>query len=272
MHLESLTSPSEKSRLSYCAMVMIFLEAIDKEVQALQINDIYSFMKQSTASDSRINDTLPQVAKFISFCKEEGISTSINEQDILNLRTPRNKVKEKNPSRVITPNDIVRIRKSLIARSDIRKLLTFELLYGFGLKEQDLNSFTFDNYNIDDGAFRYNGKTYLLPEYLRTIILQTPERIRERYSTYGGKETEAYKNHIAVSGDLIGIKLKILDLIKTHKETSIKCPNPECENTHPFEDQYWMLQEEVCTESLSFYFPLCNFCARKIKEGKSADE
>ena len=265
LYLGDCETPSEKSRLSYCSSTMMFLESIDMKIRHIGIKDIERFklIKQEVLSDSRLNDILSQAARFVTFCKNEGIPVSIREEDILNLRIPRKEVDEKNPPRVLSPDEIVRVRTALIGKQDIRKLLTFELIYGFGLRERDLSYFSFDKYNENDGTFVYNDRIFLLPGFLQNIISSAPEKSLAKHSTYAGKDIESYKYHITVAGELSGIKLKISDLSKTHEETSIKCP--ECGNSHPFEDQYWRLRE-TGTEDFRFCFPICNYCVKSAYE------
>jgi len=264
-------TPSEKSRLCYCSGVIKFLEETDAKIQLLSYEDIEKFKakKQGELSDSRINDILSYVAKFVTYCEKNiGVAVTLNEQAIRNLRIPVKDVKEKNPPRVLAPKDIVAIRKALIMNEEIRKLLTVELLYGFGLKEKDLSSFTLENYNKNEGTFQYKERTIMLPRYLQEIIKNTPERLLEKYSTYGGKEVESFKRHIIVASELSNVKpLKISDFTKTHEETSIKCTGPLCgkKYKYPLEDQYWMLQEIECVEDIKFYYPMCIRCGNELK-------
>lgn len=270
LYLEGEKKPTEQSRLSYCTAVMIFLEAIDKEIQQLEIDDVAVFKRQNRGvlSDSRLNDILPQVAKFISFCKNEGLSVNIHELDILKLRTPPQEVKEKNPPKIIWPKDIMAIRQTLIEKDDIRKLTLFELLYAYGLKEEDLKRhFNSENYNVNDGTFTYkrNGKDRVcsMPEYLRKLINKAPEKVFEKYGTYAGRKTESFKNQISVTGEWSGIELKISDLTKTHTERSTKCF--KCREEYPLEPFYWKLQM-IEAERATSYFPICNDCAKEVDE------
>jgi hypothetical protein len=269
-YLSIRESPSERSRLSYCNGIIKFLETIDKKAQFLSIEDIEDFKqrKRRELSDSRINDILSYVAKLVTYCESIGIAVAINEQTIRDLRIPVQDVKEKNPPKVLSPKDIVSIRKALIDNREYRKLISVELLYGFGLKEKDLSSFTLESYNKSEGTFQCKERVIMLPVYLQEIIKSTPEREFEKYSTYGGKEVESFKHHIIVAGELSKVQpLKISDFSKTHEETSIRCTGPKCNSMYkyPLEDQYWVLQEIECTEGINFYFPICIQCGKGLE-------
>jgi hypothetical protein len=263
LYLKNKENPNERSRLSYCIIILIFLESLDKELESLTLDDFiyYKNQRQKDLSDNRLNDVLSRIADFIEFCFDEGRVLRVRKDAVLNLKVPRGVIKEKNPPRVICHDEIVAIRQTLIGKNDMRRLLTFELLYGFGLKEKDLSQFTFDKYDMNTGSFTGDTREIFLPEYLHLVISKASARDLDRYSTYGGSGTKGYKNHVIVAGELSNIeqKLKISDLTETHRQTSIECS--DCGYTYPFEDQYWMLQEKGC-DDFKFFFPICVCCVR----------
>lgn len=258
--LNEKTDINEKTKNDYIRVVLLFLENVGKRLEDVRREDIKKYCEQQLTSDSRRNFVIPNIADFVSYCKKNKLQLIPSEQEILKLKVSSKERKKTNPPRAITANDVMDIRESLLKSEAYRELVTFELLFSFGLKERQLLLCNDENYDLKKHAYIFEDKELVLPQYLADIVEKHSEKI---YRTYNGERASNYKSHIKKAGEKINQNLKISDITKTHELLSVSCPF--CGQKYPVEETYWVMKKIEKNQIDSFWLK-CKHCSKEELE------
>ncbi|MEF3302506.1 hypothetical protein [Paenibacillus sp. GYB003] len=242
-----------------------FLHACeDKDVNLLGIDEIRPFFETERASTG--NTRINHIINLYTFLSEKKLSTPFEVTELNQYLVDSKALKkdsEEGAAKALTIEEIILIRSFL--KNDFKRLLTFELVYQYGLELEELAQCNEESYDFQTHSFSIKDKdNRVVPIYVNErihgMIMKQPGIIKEvkKYS-YQERLKDIGKKLEEVG--LMDRPIRWMDIDKTRQTNFFRCPS--CHRLYENTPDNWALIQYE-TDELNTKWIVCrSVCAKK---------
>lgn len=265
-YLEEYLKTNPKYSNNKESIVLPFLEHLEKEGLStikIQLDQILVYAK---TLPHKKNNTLriALVEFFTNVAKTTKIELNPERLDDTLRKLQQESYNEERKAKVLTVENVVKIRNELSAKNNYKILFAFEMFYIHGLTLGDVEQFDRSHYSQNENIFRFKSKGKQKETKLSIVITNL---INKHPDLLNAKGRTTYSNYMQDISSTVKFqdrdKIIQKDIEKTRNKYFPTCP--KCEQKFPNSAEFWALVEFE-EDIHKTHWIYCRDCAAEMRE------
>jgi hypothetical protein len=225
------------------------------DIQLLELEAYLEMIKADNAVKT-VNRKIGTIENFLEHIRDlHSVILSFEPKVLSRHRNNDKNIIAKGKSKFLKLSEISKIR-TLFANDDLR-LFTFEMVYRYGCKMEELAQCHQKTYVPEKQAFKLKKTSIVIDDDLHTLILKTPRILNSKTKETHSEYLRNMGEKALQEGILKHSQFTWQNITDTRKKNCTTCP--ECEKSYPSHSQYWRLVQYE-NDPLHKKWFLCTMC------------